>query len=172
MNPSLRLVFACALSINLVSCGGGGGSSSNSGSSGSGSGSTGLQCSSAPGAVPGPATVTALSCVDTTVGTGPAAVNGNNLTVNYTGWVYSANSANYEGTQFDSSLSANRMPFQFTLGAGQVIAGWDQGLLGMHVGGTRTLIIPSSLAYGANSPSSLIPANSALVFTVTLVSIP
>ena len=168
MNPSLRLVLACALSINLASCGGGGGGSS---SSGGGGGSTGLQCSSVPGAVPGPASVTALSCVDTTVGTGPAAVNGNNLTVNYTGWVYSANSANYEGTQFDSSLSAGH-PYSFVLGAGQVIAGWDQGLLGMHVGGTRTLIIPSSLAYGAKSPSPLIPANSALVFTVTLVSIP
>jgi len=166
MNQPLRLVLACALSVHLVACGGGGGSSS----APTASGPVGLQCGSTLGAVPGPATVTSLSCVDTTVGTGPEAVNGNNLTVNYTGWVYSAGAANYEGTQFDSSLSTGGTPFVFTLGAGQVIAGWDQGLLGMHVGGTRILLIPSTLAYGASSRSPLIPANSALVFTVTLLS--
>ncbi|MFI4940622.1 MAG: FKBP-type peptidyl-prolyl cis-trans isomerase [Burkholderiales bacterium] len=111
---------------------------------------------------------TALQVIDTQVGTGSTAANGNTLTVNYTGWLYNATATNFKGTEFDSSPSGQ--PFSFVLGAGQVIAGWDQGLVGMKVGGTRTLIIPSSLAYGA-SGNGPIPPNAVLVFSVQLVSI-
>ena len=116
---------------------------------------------------PGPTT---LQVTDTTLGTGTAAAAGNTLTVNYTGWLYSASAANFRGAQFDTSLG--RAPFQFRLGAGQVIAGWDQGMVGMRVGGTRTLIIPSALAYGsAGAGGGLIPPNAALVFTVDLLAV-
>jgi len=99
---------------------------------------------------------TALQITDTAVGTGATAAAGNTVMVNYTGWLYSASEANFHGTQFDSSVG--KTPFQFHLGAGQVIAGWDQGVAGMKVGGTRTLIIPSSLAYGsAGAGGGLIP---------------
>ena len=116
---------------------------------------------------PGPTT---LQVTDTTVGTGATATAGKTLTVNYTGWLYSAAAANSRGAQFDTSVG--RAPFQFTLGAGQVIAGWDQGLVGMKVGGTRTLIIPSALAYGSvGAGGGLIPPNAALVFTVNLLAV-
>ena len=89
--------------------------------------------------------------------------------MNYTGWLYSATAPNFRGTQFDTS--AGRSPFQFRLGTGQVIAGWDQGLVGMKVGGTRTLIIPSSLGYGSAGAGTSIPPNAALVFTVDLLAV-
>ena len=112
---------------------------------------------------------TALQAIDTTVGTGATATSGTTLTVNYTGWLYDASAANFLGRQFDTSVG--KAPFSFKLGSGQVIAGWDQGFAGMKVGGTRTLIIPSSLAYGsAGAGGGLIPANAALVFTVELLA--
>jgi len=117
----------------------------------------------------GATTPTALQTIDSQVGTGAVATFGSSVTVNYTGWLYSATAANFEGTQFDSSYSRNQ-PFTFALGTGAVIAGWDQGVIGMKVGGTRTLIIPSLLGYGASAVGT-IPANSVLVFTVTLVSV-
>ena len=112
---------------------------------------------------------TQLQVTDTTVGTGATAAGGNTLTVNYTGWLYSATATDYRGAQFDTSVG--KTPFRFRLGAGQVIAGWDQGLVGMKVGGTRTLIIPSSLGYGVAGSGSSIPPNSALVFTVDLLAV-
>ncbi len=113
---------------------------------------------------------TTLQVTDTTIGTGTAAAAGNTLTVNYTGWLYSASAANSRGAQFDTSVG--RAPFQFRLGASQVIAGWDQGLVGMRVGSTRTLIIPSALAYGsAGAGGGLIPPNAALVFAVDLLAV-
>lgn len=166
MNKSLNLILACALLVNLASCGGGGSSSSSSGSSAS-------SCSSGSSAGSGSASVTALSYTDTVVGTGPAAVDGNTLTVNYTGWLYSATATNFEGTEFGTSNGG--AAFSFVLGnsgVGGVIAGWNQGLVGMQAGGTRVLIIPSSLAYGScPTPGTPIPPNSALVFQVTLNSI-
>ena len=116
-----------------------------------------------------PAMPTQLQVTDTVIGTGAAAAAGNTLRVNYTGWLYSATAPDYRGTQFDTSVG--RTPFQFRLGAGQVIAGWDQGLVGMKVGGTRTLIIPSSLGYGSAGSGTSIPPNATLVFAVDLLSV-
>lgn len=152
MKKLILLLAAFVASMVLAGCGGGSGSSTSyADSSGSSS-------------------VTQLKVTDNVVGTGAAAAAGNTLTVNYTGWLYSATATNYQGTQFDSSLATGGMPFSFKLGAGQVIAGWDQGLVGMQVGGTRTLIIPASLGYGAAGNGS-IPGGAALVFQVTLLSI-
>ena len=113
---------------------------------------------------------TLLQTTDSVVGTGASAVAGNTLTVNYTGWLYDATAAQNHGKQFDSSVG--RAPFSFKLGAGQVIAGWDQGMAGMKVGGKRTLIIPSSMGYGSSGAGGgLIPPHAALVFDVELISI-
>lgn len=117
-----------------------------------------------------PAGPTQLQITDNLIGTGATAVAGNTLTVNYTGWLYDATAAQNHGKQFDTSTG--RAPFSFKLGDGQVIAGWDQGMLGMKVGGKRTLIIPSALGYGSSSVGGgLIPPNSALVFDVELLSV-
>jgi FKBP-type peptidyl-prolyl cis-trans isomerase FkpA len=98
---------------------------------------------------------------DLTVGTGDEAVAGHKVTMRYTGWLA-------DGTQFDSNQTDG---FQFTLGAGQVITGWDQGVPGMKVGGLRKLIIPSALGYGS-SGAGPIPPNANLVFDVTMISTP
>jgi hypothetical protein len=103
-----------------------------------------------------------LQYIDITPGTGPAAASGQKITVNYTGWLQS------NGMKFDSSLDRNT-PFPFTLGSGQVIKGWDEGIVGMKVGGKRRLIIPPALGYGAQA-NGKIPANSTLVFDVDLIS--
>jgi len=114
--------------------------------------------------------VTSLQITDITAGTGTQATNGRSLTVNYTGWVYSASAPDHHGTQFDSSRDPGRQPYVFILGIGTVIAGWDQGLVGMRVGGRRTLVIPPSLGYG-NRANGAIPANSTLVFDVELLGV-
>lgn len=106
---------------------------------------------------------TELVVEDVSIGSGEAVSEGNEVTVHYTGTLLN-------GTKFDSSLDRGQ-PFQFTVGTGQVISGWDQGLIGMMVGGKRRLIIPASLAYGDRSPSPLIPANSALVFEIDLLAL-
>lgn len=111
-----------------------------------------------------------FSSVDLKVGTGTAAMAGKTVTVNYTGWLYDASKADNKGTQFDSSLAAGRTPFFFVLGAGQVIKGWDQGVVGMQVGGSRRLIIPPDLGYGS-SGNGPIPPNATLVFDIDLLSI-
>jgi peptidylprolyl isomerase len=101
---------------------------------------------------------------DITTGTGPTPVKGQNVTVQYTGWLTN-------GTMFDSSRQSGRTPFSFVIGATPpgVIAGWDEGLLTMHVGGKRRLVIPPSLGYGAQANGS-IPANSTLVFEVQMLA--
>ncbi|MGN6829187.1 FKBP-type peptidyl-prolyl cis-trans isomerase [Paucibacter sp. M5-1] len=114
--------------------------------------------------------MTALKTTDTTVGTGIEATAGKKLTVHYTGWLYDKRvTANQKGTQFDSSVG--KTPFVFTLGAGAVIKGWDQGFNGMKVGGKRTLLLPASLGYGANGSGTAIPSNAALIFEVELVGV-
>jgi FKBP-type peptidyl-prolyl cis-trans isomerase FkpA len=106
-----------------------------------------------------------------TIGTGATAVAGQHATVNYTGWLYDASKTDNKGMQIDSSLSPGRTPFGFTLGAGQVIQGWDQGVVGMKVGGSRRLIVPPALAYGSTG-SGPVPPNATLVFDIDLLSIP
>ena len=101
---------------------------------------------------------------DLIVGTGAEAKSGDSVTVQYVGVLFA------NGKEFDSSWKAGK-PFTFTLGSGGVIAGWDQGVEGMKVGGRRRLIIPADLAYGAAGSPPAIPANAALVFDVDLVSV-
>jgi FKBP-type peptidyl-prolyl cis-trans isomerase FkpA len=118
---------------------------------------------------PASAQPAALTITDTVVGTGAVAQNNQTLTVNYTGWLYVPDAPGFKGQQFDSSIG--RGPYSFILGVGQVIQGWDQGVLGMKVGGKRTLLIPSSLGYGTSGAGSAIPGNAALVFEVELISV-
>jgi FKBP-type peptidyl-prolyl cis-trans isomerase len=110
----------------------------------------------------------AFSQSDLRVGTGATAATGNGPTVNYTGWLYDPSKPDFKGIQFDSTAASG--PFTFTLGAGSVIKGWDQGMVGMKVGGLRQLIVPPSLAYGSVR-NGVIPPNSALLFEVELLSI-
>ena len=93
---------------------------------------------------------------------------GGTVQVDYTGWLYDASKTDHKGLQFDSSIG--KTPFTFTIGGSQVIKGWDNGVPGMKVGGTRRLVIPPSLAYGA-ARSGSIPPNATLVFDITLLSI-
>ena len=108
-----------------------------------------------------------LKYTDTKIGDGATAKAGNKVTVNYTGWL---NENGAKGKKFDSSLDRNQ-PFQFTLGAHQVIAGWDEGVAGMKVGGQRTLIIPPELGYGARGAGGAIPPNATLIFDVDLLQV-
>jgi FKBP-type peptidyl-prolyl cis-trans isomerase len=107
-------------------------------------------------------TASGLEYEDLKVGDGATAQNGDTVSVNYTGWLT-------DGTKFDSSIDRGQT-FDFTLGARQVITGWDEGVVGMKVNGTRLLIIPPSLGYGSTANGS-IPANSTLIFEVQLVAI-
>ena len=106
-----------------------------------------------------------FSATDLTAGTGATASPGRTLTVAYTGWLYDPTKPESKGAQFDSQPT-----FSFQLSVGGVIAGWDQGLVGMKVGGQRRLVIPPSLGYGAQMVGS-IPANSTLVFDVMLLNV-
>lgn len=129
-----------------------------------GSGST---SSTAGGASPSPSTASSpssgkLESTDEVVGTGDEAVSGKTVSVNYVGTLT-------DGTKFDSSYDRNE-PFEFKLGAGEVIKGWDQGVAGMKVGGKRKLVIPPDLGYGAQA-NGKIPANSTLVFEVELLAV-
>jgi FKBP-type peptidyl-prolyl cis-trans isomerase FkpA len=114
-------------------------------------------------------TLTKLEMTDLTVGTGAEARNGRRVAVHYTGWLYHPTRPEHKGRQFDSSRS--RQPFDLTLGMGEVIPGWDQGLLGMKAGGSRRLVIPSALGYGRAGHGSDIPPDATLVFDVELVSV-
>ncbi len=116
------------------------------------------------------AAITELQKIDTQVGTGREAEPGFNVTVHYTGWLYDANATDKKGQKFDSSLD-RKEPFNFFLGAGQVIQGWDEGFAGMKIGGKRTLIIPSEMGYGARGAGGVIPPNATLVFDVELLDV-
>jgi FKBP-type peptidyl-prolyl cis-trans isomerase FkpA len=126
--------------IAALACGGGGDSGSSPSSSGTGT----------------------LVIEDLTVGTGQVAATGNTVTVHYVGTLLN-------GTKFDSSYDRNQ-PYTFRLGVGAVIAGWDQGVVGMRVGGKRRLTIPPNLAYG-NQANGPIPANSTLRFDIDLLNV-
>lgn len=108
-----------------------------------------------------------LQIADIEVGTGAEATAGQQVTVHYTGWLYENGAA---GAKFDSSKDRGQ-PFQFGLGAGQVIRGWDEGFAGMKVGGTRKLIIPPAMGYGARGAGGVIPPNATLLFEVELLGV-
>lgn len=108
--------------------------------------------------------------VDTVVGEGDEAQTGQHVTVHYTGWLYDKKSPENKGTKFDSSRDRNE-PFEFPLGRGHVISGWDAGVQGMKIGGQRTLTIPPEMGYGRRGAGGVIPANATLVFEVELLGI-
>ena len=110
-------------------------------------------------------TTTGLQYLDTTEGTGAVATKGQSVTVHYTGWLFNDG---VQGAKFDSSKDRND-PFVFSLGAGMVIRGWDEGVAGMKEGGCRTLIIPAALGYGARGAGGVIPPNATLKFDVELL---
>ena len=120
---------------------------------------------SAPSSTP---TALAFQKIDNKIGTGKEAVDGSNVTVHYSGFLYTPKAPLQHGAGFDTSIG--RAPFSFPLGAGKVIKGWDQGVAGMKVGGKRTLIIPADLAYGARAVGP-IPAHANLIFEVELLDV-
>lgn len=149
MKLKISLIAACLAIASLSACGGGG--------------------DSAPPAIPvySPA---ALTKTDISIGTGAEAVTGKNVKVHYTGWLYTTATASFKGNQFDSSIG--KAPYPFKLGTSAVIAGFEQGILGMKVGGKRTVLIPAHLGYGANGAGNgSIPPNSGLVFDIELIEV-
>ena len=159
MKSKFQFIAAVAVALTLAACGGGSGTTT---------------------ATTPTVTQPAFQKSDVVTGTGTEAANNDLLVVSYTGWLYDASKSDFKGAKIDSSVDRNA-PIAFTLGTGQVLAGWDQGIQGMKVGGKRTLVIPASLAYGANAKTAAatvgsityaaIPANSALVYDVELVSV-
>jgi FKBP-type peptidyl-prolyl cis-trans isomerase FkpA len=107
---------------------------------------------------------------DIKTGAGPAITAGQTAVVHYTGWLYDEKAPEKKGRKFDSSRDRNQ-PFDFELGAGMVIQGWDEGVEGMQVGGHRRLVIPPEKGYGAHGAGGVIPPNATLVFDVELVGI-
>ncbi len=144
MKPSSRVVIAIVLALSTAACGG-----SDSGTS--------------PSAPTPPSA--AFSQTDVIQGTGATATQGRTIMVSYTGWLYDPTRPESKGTQFDSNAG-----FSFQLGVGRVIPGWDQGVVGMRIGGLRRLIIPPNLAYGSQA-NGQIPGNSTLVFDVMLLAV-
>jgi FKBP-type peptidyl-prolyl cis-trans isomerase FkpA len=114
-------------------------------------------------------TLTKLETTDLKVGTGAEARQGRRVSVHYTGWLYHPTKPEHKGRQFDSSRDRGQ-PYDLTLGQGEVIPGWDQGLLGMKVGGARRLVIPPALAYGSSGQGE-IPPSATLVFDVELMGV-
>ena len=107
---------------------------------------------------------------DVKIGDGDTAAAGMDVDVHYTGWLFDDSAADKKGSKFDSSRDRGQ-PFRFGLGAGQVIAGWDEGVAGMKVGGQRTLTIPPEKGYGARGAGGVIPPNATLVFDVELLGV-
>ena len=112
-------------------------------------------------------TATGLSYLETSEGAGPSPTKGQTCVMHYTGWLYEDGE---QGAKFDSSRDRND-PFEFSLGAGMVIKGWDEGVQGMKIGGQRTLIIPPELGYGARGAGGVIPPNATLKFDVELIAV-
>ncbi len=107
---------------------------------------------------------------DVKQGTGAEATAGKPVVVHYTGWLYDTSKPDSHGAKFDSSRDRGA-PFSFVLGAGRVIKGWDEGVVGMKVGGQRTLVIPASMAYGERGAGGVIPPNATLIFDVELLEV-
>ena len=112
-------------------------------------------------------TASGLQIIDTKVGTGPSPKPGQTCVMHYTGWLYENGQ---KGKKFDSSVDRNE-PFEFPIGQHRVIAGWDEGVATMKVGGKRTLIIPAALGYGARGAGGVIPPNATLLFDVELLAV-
>ncbi len=121
----------------------------------------------APAAAEETTTTSGLKIIDTTVGTGATPATGQICVMHYTGWLYEDGK---KGTKFDSSVDRGQ-PFEFPIGTGRVIAGWDEGVASMKVGGKRTLIIPPDLGYGAHGAGGVIPPNATLIFDVELLDV-
>ena len=115
-------------------------------------------------------TPTGLQYADTVAGEGAEATAGRRVRVHYTGWLHDPAAADGRGKKFDSSKDRGS-PFGFGLGGGEVIRGWDEGVQGMKVGGTRVLTIPAELGYGARGAGGVIPPNATLVFEVDLLAV-
>ncbi|MEO8754268.1 MAG: FKBP-type peptidyl-prolyl cis-trans isomerase [Casimicrobiaceae bacterium] len=111
-----------------------------------------------------------LKKIDTKQGAGAEAATGKSVSVHYTGWLYDESKPENKGAKFDSSKDRNA-PFVFPLGGGKVIKGWDEGVVGMKVGGQRTLIIPGNMAYGERGYPGVIPPNATLMFDVELLEV-
>jgi FKBP-type peptidyl-prolyl cis-trans isomerase FkpA len=114
--------------------------------------------------------VTELQINDIEVGDGATATAGQTVIVHYTGWLYDPDAADNRGTKFDSSVDRGT-PFDFPLGGGRVIKGWDEGVAGMNIGGKRVLIIPPDMGYGARGAGGAIPPNATLLFEVELLEL-
>jgi len=127
-------------------------------------------CGGKPAAVPPPAGVKSIQSVELKAGTGEGISAGKIAVVQYTGWLYEAAAADNKGKQFDSSRNLGQ-PFRFPVGTGQVIKGWDQGVIGMKVGESRRLVIPADLAYGDSGAGGVIPPGATLVFDIDLIAI-
>ena len=112
-------------------------------------------------------TASGLQIIDSKVGTGASPASGQTCVMHYTGWLYENDQ---KGKKFDSSVDRNE-PFEFKIGQRQVIAGWDEGVASMKVGGKRTLIIPPALGYGARGAGGVIPPNATLMFDVELLAV-
>jgi FKBP-type peptidyl-prolyl cis-trans isomerase FkpA len=112
-------------------------------------------------------TASGLQYTDTVAGSGATAIPGQHVSVHYTGWLYNDG---VKGAKFDSSKDRGN-PFQFSLAGGMVIKGWDEGVQGMKVGGTRVLVIPPQLGYGARGAGGVIPPNATLMFEVELLGV-
>ncbi len=155
----LSLVLIFGISLLNLGCGGADRQSERSGTRAQ------KQIEQAAPVEPGKATLTAsgLSVQDLVVGTGAVAEAGKTVSVHYTGWLM-------DGTKFDSSVDRG-YPFEFTLGAGRVIKGWDEGVAGMKVGGKRILIIPPEMGYGERGAGNVIPPDATLKFEVELLGV-
>jgi FKBP-type peptidyl-prolyl cis-trans isomerase len=129
-----------------------------------------LDAAAAAAAIAQPSRSNGLKMTDHKLGTGAEAVSGKTVAVHYTGWLFDPAAPDNKGKKFDSSRDRGD-PFRFPLGGGRVIAGWDQGVAGMKVGGQRTLIIPPELGYGARGAGGVIPPNATLVFDVELLGV-
>jgi FKBP-type peptidyl-prolyl cis-trans isomerase FkpA len=126
-------------------------------------------CGGKPSAVP-TSGVNTMQSMELKAGTGDPVIAGKIAVVQYTGWLYEASAKDNKGKQFDSSRTTGQ-PFRFPVGTGQVIKGWDQGVLGMKVGESRRLIIPADLAYGDSGAGNVIPPGATLVFDIDLVAV-
>ena len=115
-------------------------------------------------------TVSEFQKIDTVLGSGAEATAGSDVSVHYTGWLHDPDAPDLKGKKFDSSVDRGEA-FEFPLGGGRVIKGWDEGFAGMKVGGKRTLIIPAEMGYGARGAGGVIPPNATLVFDVELLGV-